>query len=199
MQTIKLMETSGDIQAPYVALSHCWGPSDVVPKTTKENFNSHLQGIQLTNLPASFQDAISITRGLGIQFLWIDSLCIIQGDRLDWETESSKMAGIYSKCTICIAVDGSADARGGCFFNRWARELNSKTSMTPLEITIPDKTIKDKIFVQILPQSLHDLLYYGRSGLSMEKSNRLAPLQQRAWSLQERYYLLESFISTMKN
>jgi len=168
VQTIKLMETDGDVEASYVALSHCWGPPNAVPKTTRQNFQSHIQGIQISDLPPTFRDAITITRGLGIQYLWIDSLCIIQGDRLDWEIESSKMADVYSKCALCIAADGSPDAGGGCFFERWARDFDNRISMEPLQLAVEDHSVQGKIFAQLIPQNVHDLLYYGRDFDALE-------------------------------
>lgn len=49
------------------------------------------RGISLSGLPRTFQDAISVTRKLGVRFLWIDSLCVIQNSSADWEEESEKM------------------------------------------------------------------------------------------------------------
>lgn len=63
----------------WVALSHCWGQSNNF-KTTPNTLKSHKRGIEWEELPKTFRDAIRVTRALGVQYLWIDSLCIIQGD-----------------------------------------------------------------------------------------------------------------------
>jgi hypothetical protein len=59
----------------YVALSHVWGIGKG-PKTTKENLQSHLKGIAWSTLPRTFQEAVVLTRALGIRYLWIDALCL---------------------------------------------------------------------------------------------------------------------------
>lgn len=59
----------------YATLSHCWG--NYVPlTTTKVSLQERLQAIPLASLPQTFRDAVLITRGLGLQYLWIDSLVL---------------------------------------------------------------------------------------------------------------------------
>lgn len=98
----------------YVALSHRWGDPEQNQQfcTTRANIESFKEGIEFDQLPRTFQDAITVTRGLGLRFLWIDSLCIMQDDPEDWETESKKMEAVYSSayCTIAATcASGSAD------------------------------------------------------------------------------------------
>jgi hypothetical protein len=59
-----------------------------------------------------------ITRKLGIQYLWIDSLCMIQNDVEDWRNEASKMSGVYGGSTHNLAASAASDGRVGCFFTR---------------------------------------------------------------------------------
>ncbi|KAK4220685.1 hypothetical protein QBC38DRAFT_345761, partial [Podospora fimiseda] len=72
----------------YLVLSHCWGNSTSDDKskfcTTLENHDHRLGGFSSDALPNTFQNAIEVTRALGKQYLWIDALCIIQGDGGDW-------------------------------------------------------------------------------------------------------------------
>lgn len=89
----------------YIALSYCWGPVDGTSKllkTTQATLASKTKQIQLEDMPQAFQDAITVARRLGIQYLWIDSLCIIQDDVRDWQIESSKMAEIFSNAYLTI-------------------------------------------------------------------------------------------------
>ena len=110
---IRLVETSGQL-GKYITLSYCWGTSNVI--TTKlSTINARKESIPLDDLPQTFLDAVWIARHLDIQYLWIDALCIIQDDLLDWEHESSKMASIYGMSYLTIAATGSADSLGGCF------------------------------------------------------------------------------------
>jgi hypothetical protein len=69
---------SGRKRANYITLSHCWGNTEQQPvQTTAKNPLQHYEGISLATFGQTFQDAILFTRELGIQFLWIDILCII--------------------------------------------------------------------------------------------------------------------------
>ncbi|KAF2688359.1 HET-domain-containing protein, partial [Lentithecium fluviatile CBS 122367] len=90
-------------RAPYCALSHCWGPPDpAVPRvvTTRDNFEEHRKKIPLQTLSQTFRQAVEVVKELGVQFLWIDSLCIVQDDADDWAQEASRMGlAILSKKT----------------------------------------------------------------------------------------------------
>ncbi|OAL01413.1 HET-domain-containing protein [Phaeosphaeriaceae sp. SRC1lsM3a] len=83
-----------DLHGKYACLSHCWG--GLTPcKTTKALLSSHMTGLNWTEIPPTFKDAITITRNLQIKYLWIDSLCIIQDDGEDWTCEAQKMGSYY--------------------------------------------------------------------------------------------------------
>jgi hypothetical protein len=81
--SVKLCETHEET-GKYVCLSHCWGNAQLV-KTLTNNIEGMKRGIALASLPKTFQDAVLMTRRLGIRYLWIDSLCIIQDDGDDWD------------------------------------------------------------------------------------------------------------------
>ena len=112
-----LVETKPESIAHYMTLSHCWGIKPVI-RTTKATLQSHLTELPLGKLPNTFRDAIVITRRLGIRYLWIDSLCIIQDDASDWERESAVMGQIYASSYLTIAASASRDSSGGCFLPR---------------------------------------------------------------------------------
>jgi hypothetical protein len=76
--------------ARYVCLSHCWGDARGIT-TTLTNIALFKNIVPFESLPRTFQEAIIFTRKLGVQYLWIDSLCIIQDDEEDWREESTKM------------------------------------------------------------------------------------------------------------
>jgi hypothetical protein len=82
----------------YVTLSHCPG-GKVSSTTTPKNVEEHNCAISLNTLPNTFQDAILITRRLGLRYLWIDSLCILQGSASDWQRGSAVMHGIDRTAT----------------------------------------------------------------------------------------------------
>lgn len=103
---------NGTTSEPYVALSYCWGGRQAL-LTTKQTLEEYHQRIPVSELAQTVQDAISLTRELGIRFLWVDCLCIVQDDKQDKSREIGKMRNVYanSYLTICAgraqaAVDG---------------------------------------------------------------------------------------------
>ncbi|KAK2041727.1 heterokaryon incompatibility protein [Colletotrichum somersetense] len=112
----RLFITGGAV-GRYMTLSHCWGLHPVI-RTTSHTIDDHLRALPLDKLPPTFRDAVLITRSLGIQYIWIDSLCIIQNSKEDWELESVKMGTIYASSYLTIAASASPDSTGGCFMPR---------------------------------------------------------------------------------
>jgi hypothetical protein len=74
---IKLVVTTGKEDAMYIALSHCWGSKHTF-MTKSTDLAERCKGIEWSELPKTFQDAVTITRKLRVRYLWIDSLAILQ-------------------------------------------------------------------------------------------------------------------------
>jgi Heterokaryon incompatibility protein (HET) len=87
----------------YAALSYCWG-GDQPMKTEQSNLESHRCGINVDSLPQTLQDAVKTTRALGLKYLWIDALCIIQDDHSDKFRKIGKMPEVYGESTITIVA-----------------------------------------------------------------------------------------------
>jgi len=103
--------------AYYITLSHCWG--DTKPLTTTiSTYWERCQCIPMAALPQTFRDAVVITRALGIRFLWIDSLCIVQDSEEDWQIQSDRIGSIYALSFLTINAAASPDSNGGCFAKR---------------------------------------------------------------------------------
>jgi hypothetical protein len=103
---IRLVETeNGDVErkGQYVALSHRW---PVNPKehfmTTRPVLEERKRVIKVEDMPANYRDAVVVTRRLGIRYLWIDSLCIVQDDARDWEREAALMGSYYHNSAVTI-------------------------------------------------------------------------------------------------
>lgn len=95
-------------------------------------------------LTKTFLDAILVTQQLNIQYLWIDSLRIIQDSKIDGDFESSLMAKIYSNGFCNISAIGAMNGSRGLFFDRDYKELDAlithaqvggKSSLVSLEKT----------------------------------------------------------------
>ncbi|KAF8858656.1 hypothetical protein BDZ45DRAFT_550030, partial [Acephala macrosclerotiorum] len=77
------------------ALNYRW--DQVVPEegmTKSATVEKRMRSISLGKLPRTLGDAIEVTRSLLIPFRWIDALCIIQDDGLDWEKELQSMVQV---------------------------------------------------------------------------------------------------------
>lgn len=104
--TLKLTRKDEDLK--WIALSYRWGGQPHY-STTQKNIREHIKGMKLADLPGIFQDAITMTRGLGCRYLWIDAVCIIQGEDGDFATESKRMEDVYSgaKCVLAASYTDS--------------------------------------------------------------------------------------------
>ena len=101
-------------RSEYACLSYCWGNA-LLLKTEIGTLSAHKEGIAWSSLNKTFQDGIRVARILGIRWLWIDALCIIQDDKNDWSLEAAKMGSIYENSMITLAATGSKDGDGGFF------------------------------------------------------------------------------------
>ncbi|KAM7219236.1 Heterokaryon incompatibility protein (HET) domain containing protein [Rhypophila decipiens] len=108
------LHTSRGEKARYICLSYCWGGAQFI-KTTNETLKSHETGIGFDQLPKAFQDTVAVARALGIRYVWIDSLCIIQDDSADWAHESSRMADVYRRSYLTVAPAWADSPFSGCF------------------------------------------------------------------------------------
>jgi hypothetical protein len=158
---------SNQMAARYVALSHCWGGSSHC-RTTKSCLEQRKNAIKIMELPKTIQDAVFIVRKLGLRYLWVDSLCIIQDDEDDWLREAGRMAAVYEGAYLTIAASASADGSGGCFVGRELQELvrfpNQKGDATSghMYLGISDEDAAERMFD--------------------------GPLNARAWVLQEHLF-----------
>lgn len=168
-QSPRLVETRG-MEGTYFALSHCWGKNQPL-RTTKATLQERISGISWESLQTTFQDAITITRRLGMQYIWIDSLCIIQDDGDDWEIEAANMGAIYEQSLLTISASIASSPTHGIFAHRQpTHEIESVDGNYP----------RYTIFVREL---------FSHNDLSTEatkRGNYKIPLLTRAWAYQER-------------
>lgn len=121
---MRVVETKPNkIKGPYVTLSHCWGDFTFEILTVQNKKQFMEEGIALTRLSKNFQEAIDVARFLDIKYMWIDSLCIIQGDGGDFNAEGDLMDKVYRNSYCNIAAADSRDSRGGLFRDRKADHI----------------------------------------------------------------------------
>lgn len=105
------------VNIKYITLSHAWGQHKFLTLTS-ENLCQFQQSIPLSapDFNQTFKDALGLTVELGYNYIWIDSLCIIQGSPAsDWACECPRMGSIYSNSDLNLSATGFQDARFGMF------------------------------------------------------------------------------------
>ncbi|KAL5316583.1 hypothetical protein ACEPPN_015632 [Leptodophora sp. 'Broadleaf-Isolate-01'] len=143
----------------YAALSYCWGDPPHPFVTTADLIQDPSQR-DWSQLPATIQDAIRVTRALGLRYLWVDSLCIIQDDESDMMNQIQLMGMIYKNATVTIAAARSPDVRVGFLGDIQIPQI-------PLPFFGPKGEVR-KLWIHTEPPELPD-----------------EPLDRRGWTLQE--------------
>jgi hypothetical protein len=164
--TLRLSCSKKNKTLKYVALSHCWGmlTEAGTPNfcTTDDNIKARQNGFDIFELPKTFRDAVRVTQNLGIQYLWIDSLCIIQGNQKDWKSEAKRMQDVYAGAYCTIAATSAVDSNAG-FLERTVRS--------------------EYLHIQ---DTSHRPFYVCTEVDDFDNDVENAPLNKRAWVLQER-------------
>ncbi|KAH7020597.1 heterokaryon incompatibility protein-domain-containing protein [Ilyonectria destructans] len=159
---LERVRSSSDID--YAALSYCWGKMQS-QATTVANLESHMAGIPSRNLPRTICDAVTVARTLGISFLWVDSLCIIQDSHAARQEELRRMGPIYHNAHLVISAASARTCEDGFLQDR----------PRPSEyIRMP---FGDDGCVYFVPR----LSKYSSEGLGHD------PIDERAWTFQESY------------
>lgn len=95
--------------AGFATLSYCWGKGGNPIQLTLQTYEIILTGLQASSLPATIRDAIRCAWAVGIEYIWVDALCIFQDNQQDKEFEITRMGSYYgtNSLTLCAA---SADS-----------------------------------------------------------------------------------------
>ncbi|RDL40024.1 uncharacterized protein BP5553_00003 [Venustampulla echinocandica] len=181
-------------EVTYATLSHCWGKIEDKLVLTLENRDDLKQAIPPFGGLKTFEDAVNIARQLGLWYLWIDSLCIVQNSKEDWLAQSAQMSNVYKYSFCNITATSATSDLEGCFFNR---SLN-QVYLNPLYIDFTDDLSSNSLDEPHLiiavpsrkdsPRSLegrYELLQKGAIWAWREDIT-LAAVNRRAWVVQER-------------
>ena len=163
---IKLYKSEVGQKGCYIALSHCWGLQHIIT-TTSKTMGERMNDIPLSFLSKTFQDAVYLSTKLSVQYLWIDSLCIIQDSKEDWERESSKMGLVYQNAVLTIAATAASNGTVGCFVPRPPARIQ------PIKIRYDSEKGNGNVYINSRAPNLDE---------DLDQS----PLNKRAWTLQER-------------
>lgn len=158
----RVVVTDGQ-RGKFIALSYCWGPQgkDLLVLDTETKAELFQGTLKESNFARTHREAFDTARSLGIQFVWIDALCIIQGDAQDWVEESKNMGLVYSNAYLTILAGSSTDSRAGFLADR-------HNPIQPFPIPLDDKT-RDRPFLFA----------------TMPRSHDEGPTSKRSWCFQE--------------
>jgi hypothetical protein len=175
---IRLLQTRSE-EGRYICLSHCWGTGPVPLRTTRspDTFTQYQQSIEFAALPRTFQEVVLFTRRLFIQYLWIDSLCIIQDDEEDWREQSALMAKVYSNALLTVAASGSAGPSVGLFHQEEAKDRY-------MDWEVSDDRSTDRKQEEF--SEVGDYMRGIRVRRPLPHDANQHPLMTRAWVFQER-------------
>jgi hypothetical protein len=120
--TIRVVHPKEAVQ--YAAVSYRWGNVSqyLNYQTTRETIAEKEKGIALASLPALLQNAIEVAREIGMRYIWIDALCIVQGPGGDYETEAERMETVFSGAYCVLAASRAADVSAEFLIERPRRE-----------------------------------------------------------------------------
>lgn len=131
-ETLRLRVRTADASATpdYAALSYCWGKQPpghpqhpLLSRTTRANVDARLLSLSENDLPLTIREAVIVARRLGIRFLWVDLLCIVQDDAADWARESRLMGRIFQRASLTIAATASISMAHGFLRRPRAHEV----------------------------------------------------------------------------
>ncbi|KAI3317551.1 HET-domain-containing protein [Xylariaceae sp. AK1471] len=163
---LRLLHTA-NATGKYIALSHSWGGNQPA-KTVTSNLAARCTGFPLSELPATFRDAIAVAMKLGIRYIWIDSLCIVQDDSKDWNREAAKMGDVYLHSFLTIAATRATNSEAGF--------LGSRSFTQTVKLSDVKPGVHDDTTININACQ--------RRSFSNDVDE--GPLNRRAWVLQER-------------
>lgn len=108
LRNLRLIDcsTTRIISAPdgarFAALSYVWGKPPLL-------------GISRRDFPRTIEDAVTVTKGLGLEYLWVDAYCIDQKDPIDLLQQLRQMDRVYHAAEVTIIASGSESASTGLY------------------------------------------------------------------------------------
>lgn len=101
---------------PYACLSYVWGgitqtQYTSVTKAILEAKNGLLDSS--LSLPQTIRDAMEVARDIGLYYLWVDALCILQDNTADIARNVALMDKIYGEATLTIVASTNLNPHCG--------------------------------------------------------------------------------------
>src|SRR3569833_782935 len=101
----RIYHTEQGDKLQWCCLSYCWGGDQRI-KLLKANLHALSKALP-PDLPRTIQDAMLVTQQMGMRYLWVDALCIIQDDQVDVALEISRLPHIYQDAQFTISASSA--------------------------------------------------------------------------------------------
>ena len=165
----RLRSTTG-LKGSYLTLSYCWGSKQSYVLTT-QNVEVLMQELEVKLLPRTILDAIEVTKSLGVKYLWVDALCIMQDSveaaaRHNMDQELATMDQVYKNATMTIVAACASSVKDGFLQDRPASGQSC--------FNIPCRLGPGQFFVV----HIQDHIIY---------NDMREPINARAWTFQEEF------------
>ena len=108
---VRLVQTNG-MQERYAVLSYCWGGPQP-NRTSTSNLQARRGPFHQDILPATIKDAITVTRRLGIRYLWIDSVCLAEDALHENARQVGLMDDIFRNSYLTISASHAQSSNTG--------------------------------------------------------------------------------------
>lgn len=179
---IQILHAPVDVE--YAALSHCWG-TEPLRRLLKADGAGEVS-VAWGDLPKSFRDACAVARSLFLQYIWIDSLCIVQDDSDDWEREAAKMGTIYEGAYVTISATDAAASVDGFLFQRYTTHSFTAIDEKERQIKFTVRDYNIDMFNSKFPHYGDTVNHPWLMRANDMDEKYLNPLQLRGWCFQER-------------
>jgi hypothetical protein len=167
--TVKLVSADSPSQAhqPYAALSYCWGGQQrhILRRNVSDGWYF---AMPYSQLPQTIKDAIRVTQEIGLQYLWVDALCIYQDDEQDKQEQIACMAEIYEQAFVTISAARARTAEEG-----FLHSIRESGGFAQMGFKLPFRSLNGELG----SITLHNLK---PGGIGWHE-----PLDKRGWTLQE--------------
>ncbi|KAF4545881.1 Heterokaryon incompatibility protein [Lasiodiplodia theobromae] len=100
----------------YATLSYVWGASTEVQLEARKRTIAILEqegSLLSADVPTTIYDAIVATKMLGLRYLWVDRICIVQDDENNKLHQISQMDRIYATSYVTLVAALGRDAMSG--------------------------------------------------------------------------------------
>ncbi|KXJ87106.1 HET domain-containing protein [Microdochium bolleyi] len=182
---VRVVQTASELMR-YTTLSHRWGNNERFTLVKKNAAEWASADIPWDTIPRTYRDAITVTRKLGVGYIWIDTMCIMQDDAEDWRHESTRMKDVYGGSYLNIAAVCAAGSHGGLFassnlveeFKTHDVPEQGEGSVEATATTTTTSSGKGKLRIRQQPHFTHTSFGSNYGGSSF--------LLGRGWVLQER-------------